>query len=213
MSTVSIPDTPSQALARSIMGKNFLGIEEVRAGYGFSHTDEQRQLLSEIPFSDETLQRYKDTHVLVAGAALSFNEMRKIVKTNFLRLDFGFYLDKSYPRRKVRVRWHLLRDWALLGSCDKTYKEQTALLKGEEVPFACEMIYLVFLYYRTYRENLLPNIHVCCADRESGKRVIVGKFMGGDELVVREWNGSKYPVRDIGLASSVLPDKSRTLPA
>jgi hypothetical protein len=53
-----IPDSDCQSRARAIMGKNFLGLEEVRRGFGLALPVEQ---LAEIPFSEETLQVRKDT--------------------------------------------------------------------------------------------------------------------------------------------------------
>lgn len=169
-----IPDSDSQSRARAIMGKNFLGLEEVRKGFGIALPVQQ---LAEIPFSEETLRQCKDTHVLVAGSALSVNEIRKLADDDFY--DTDWYRREAFANeKKVGVRWYLLRKEPVPESRSKTYDEQTALLtKEEEVPFACEMTYMVILYWLTHRERLLPDVYVRCQDKDSGGlRVYVGYF-------------------------------------
>src|SRR5690606_30146732 len=148
-----IPDSDCQAKARSIMGKNFLGLEEVRRGSGIALPVEQ---LAEIPFSEETLHACTDTHVLVAGSELSVNEVRTLADSDFY--DTDWYSREAFATtKKVRDRWYLLRKDPVPESRSKTYVQQTALLKEEEVPFACEVTYMVILYWLTHRERVLPD--------------------------------------------------------
>ncbi len=198
-----IPDSNCQAKARSIMGKNFLGLEEVRRGYNVALNPEQ---IAEIPFSEETLQARKDTHVLVAGAQLSMNEVRKFADSDFY--DTDWYNREAFANdKKVSVRWYLLRKEPVPESCSKTYGQQTALLKQEEVPFACEMTYMVILYWLTHRERLLPDVYVRCQDKSSdGDHVEVGFFRSDGLYVCHYWDDER--AGDLGLASSVPPRKS-----
>lgn len=198
-----IPDTDCQAKARAIMGKNFLGLEEVRRGYGIALDPEQ---LTEIPFSEETLQACKDTHVLVAGSALSVNEVRKLADSDFY--DTDWYKREPFANdKKVSVRWYLLRKEPVPESRNKTFAQQTALLKEEEVPFACEVTYMVILYWLTHRERLLPDVYVRCQDKDSdGRRVYVGVFDSDEFDVSGYWDDYRYD--GLGLASSVPPLKS-----
>jgi len=195
-----IPDSESQAKARAIMGKNFLGLEEVRRGYGVALPVEQ---LAEIPFSEETLQACKDTHVLVAGAQLSVNGIRFIASDFY---DTDWYNREPFANdNKVSVRWYLLRKEPVPESRSKTYDQQTALLKEEKVPFACEVTYMVILYWLTHRERLLPDVYVRCQDKDSdGDRVGVGVFGSGKFGVGGGWGDGRYD--SLGLASSREPD-------
>ena len=198
-----IPDSESQAKARSIMGKNFLGLEEVRRGYGIALPVEQ---LAEIPFDEETLQACKDTHVLVAGSALSVNEVRKLASDDFYDTDWH-NREPFATTKKVTVRWYLLRSAPVPESRNKTYDQQTALLKEEEVPFACEMTYMVILYWLTHRERLLSDVYVRCQDKDSGgSRVVVGNFGSVGFVVGNYWDDGRSAY--LGLASSVPPRKS-----
>jgi hypothetical protein len=199
-----IPDSESQSRARAIMGKNFLGLEEVRRGYAIALPVEQ---LAEIPFSEETLQACKDTHVLVAGSALSVNDVRKLADSDFYDTDW-YSREPFANEKKVSVRWYLLRKEPVPESLAKTYNEQIALLKDEEVPFACEITYIVILYWRTHRERLLPYVYVRCQDKGSdGRRVDVGNFTSGTFIVSHYWDGGCNAL--LGLASSVPPRPAR----
>ncbi|MDB4978532.1 MAG: hypothetical protein JWM56_718 [Candidatus Peribacteria bacterium] len=200
-----ILDTAVQSRARAIMGKNFLGLEEVRRGYGIALDSEP---LAEIPFSEETLQACKDTHVLVAGSALSVNEIRKIADSDFY--DTDWYKREPFANdKKVSVRWYLLRSAPVPESRNKTYDQQCSLLtKEEEVPFACEMTYMVILYWRVYCERLLPDVYVRCQDKDSiSYRIVVGNFDSGGFDVVRYWDDVRFDA--CGLASSVPPLPAR----
>ncbi|MGC3971620.1 MAG: hypothetical protein QM775_31030 [Pirellulales bacterium] len=201
-----IPDTPSQVRARHIMGRNFLGLEEVRRGYAIALPVDQ---LAEIPFSDETLQACKDTHVLVAGAPLSVNEIRTIATSDFSNTDW--YQREAFANdKKVGTQWHLLRRSPVSESCNKTYQEQTALLTPTEgVPFACEITYMVILYWRTHRERLLQGVYVNCQDLTSvGERANKLVCVGNLSAINLSVSSGNHRRSYLGLASSVLPDKS-----
>lgn len=198
------PWVESQKLARGIMGKNFLGREEVRRGYGIAFTDAQLDALGRIPYSEETLIASRDTHVLVAGAPLSLTEIRERAGGNFSAKDW--YTPEPFANEKqVGVRWHLLRKELVPGSLGKAYGEQCLLLtKEEEVPFACEMAYMVILYWLTHRERLLPDLYVRCRDQiAQGNSIDVGGFDARGFHIDSGWDGGRHNF--LGLASSVSP--------
>ncbi|MGC3971621.1 MAG: hypothetical protein QM775_31035 [Pirellulales bacterium] len=202
MPPVSIPDTPSQSHARAIMGKDFLGLQEVHAGFGITYTAEQRWQLTTIPFTEATLRERKNTHVLVAGAPLSVNEIRKLAADYFD--NSSWYNQEPFANhRKASVRWHLLRKEPVPDSCNRTYDDQVSLLQNEEVPYACEVSYMVILYWLIHRWRLLPNVYVRCRDEDSDSdHVDVGHFCSDGFIVGNYWNDRCNSC--IGLASSVL---------
>lgn len=93
-------------------------------------------------------------------------------------------------------------------SRSKTYDQQTTLLiKGEEVPFSCEMTDMVILYWLTHRDRLLPDVYVRCQDKVlDGRRVYVGDFGSDGFLVSGFWDDDRSHC--LGLASAVSPRKS-----
>ena len=196
-----------EVAAAEILGAgNMLGILDVERHYRRPYSEHELRALAAIPFSEETLRACKDTHVLVAGAPLSINQMRELADSIFCPGDWcnrePFANDK-----KVVVRWYLLRKEPVPESRSKTYGQQTALLKDEEVPFACEMTYLIILHWLTHRERLLPHVFVRCQDKESdGDRVDIGGF-GDVGFFLGCYPDSGHENR-LGLASSVLPRES-----
>jgi hypothetical protein len=199
----SVSDTPFQARARSIMGKNFLGIGEVMHHFGVKYTAKQIVQLAMIPFDEDMLCAYKDTHVLVAGAQLSVNDIHRIAASDFY--NALWYNRESFANdKKVSVRWYLLRKEPVPESLGRTYNEQVSVLKDDEVPFACEMTYMVILYWLTHRVRLLADVFVRCQDQESNDfRIIVGGFNSDGIAFDLYWDEACNDL--LGLASSVLP--------
>ena len=75
------------------------------------------------------------------------------------------------------------------------------------MPLACEITYMVILYWLTHRERLLPHVYVRCQDKDLvGSRVVVGHFGSGGFSVSGLWGVVR--LGDLGLASSVPPRKS-----
>jgi hypothetical protein len=193
----SIPDNAAQARARTIMGRNFLGLEDVHRGYGIVLPAKP---LAVIPFGEETLRQCKDTHVLVAGAALSLNEIRALVPDNLPVWNWP----SREPRDNARmcVRWYLLRTEPIPASRAKTYQKQCLLLTtNEEVPLACEMTYMVILYWLTHGVRLLPDAYVRCSDAPSDyHRIHLGDFGSNGLTVSYSWDGDCFDT--LGLASA-----------
>ena len=218
----SIPDTPSQAKARSIMRKNFLGLKEVQRGYGVAYTNVDRLLLAEVPYKEETLEAHKKTHVLFAGSALSVRDISTIAFDVFYESDLDE--DAGVSKKRVGIHWYLLRKQPVPNSYNKSPDEQLALLtKGEEVPFTCEETYMVILYWLTHRVRLLKKVYARCKDKNShGFPLCVGYFDSdgyeiNDHAYVGDFNADSFglsglvdfatnPDHPVGLASSLLPD-------
>lgn len=74
-----VRETPEQMLARTGMGRNFVGIQEAEKVFG-QFTHEQKQVFANIPFSERTLCECSETHILVPDIGLSVFEMRDKVE-------------------------------------------------------------------------------------------------------------------------------------
>lgn len=163
--------------AKEIMGNNFLGPKEVvkhlipwfkkpvfwlTKGLTLKWAWEIIQFIfgvnpwwiGKIPFSKDTLEECKDTHILVAGYPFSLWDIRK--KVSRFRKDSWYNNEDFAKKEKVKLRWYLVRKDAVPNSFYKNYAEQLALLDegNEEVPKACEMAYMVILYYLVTQERL-----------------------------------------------------------
>jgi hypothetical protein len=194
-------DNSIQARARGIMGDNYLGPEEVRQGYGVIYADDEVAALGEIPFPVKTLQACNKTHVLVAGSPLTINDIHSKADDAFGRIEWN-RREPFAKNQRVRIGWYLLRRDAVSGSTNKTYPDQATLLTNEEeVPHACEVVYMAALYYLTWRKRLLLDSDVVCCDKDSKHHhVAVGSYRG--RLNVHHgWMGITS-LNHLGLASS-----------
>ena len=108
------PRTAEQQRAREIMGKNFLGIEEVSEHYGIVFGNEQLARMSRIPFLGATLEACKDTHMLVAGFPMTILEIRaktsKNSKTFYSQGNTWYDKQVFAANERVRLRWYLIRN-------------------------------------------------------------------------------------------------------
>jgi len=193
--------TTSQKRAREIMGKNFFGVEEAIQYFGVNPTYTQTLVLSEIPFSEEVLQKAKDTHVLVAVFPLSVLEIRGKVDSK-LFYDQSWYNKESFAKERGEASWQLVRKTPVDNSTSKNWQEQLTLINEEdEVPTAQVMVYTIIGHYLATGERLFEHIYVRTSSVVSdGYRVRVGLF-GSDGLFVhRYW--VDYRLDYLGVSSA-----------
>lgn len=193
-----------QKRAREIMGSNFLGVEDVIKHFGVSFSDDEVAQLREIPFTEAQLRECKDTHVLFPGYTLTILDIRsRVPKELFYSHDGAWYTDQKFAtEERVGLRWYLIRKDIVKNSTSKTYQEQIALLPAnEEAPRACEVIYMIMLYFLAYQKRLFEKVYARCSDlSSSGRRVDVGCF-DSEGLYVGSWaDDDRYGF--VGLAAS-----------
>ncbi len=178
-----------ERLARLIMGKSFLGIEEVSRHFGVSFTQKQIRELARIPFTEAELEAVKDTHVLVACCPMSILEICEVAPQLFWQGKNAWYNSQNFADEKVKPGWLLIRKDIVPRSADKTWHEQRAMpAEDEEIPRACELTYSLILYALENGERLLPNVYartatVCSAIHSGGAHVGIGGF-GADGLSI-----------------------------
>jgi len=195
--------TTSQKRAREIMGKNMFGVEEAIQYFGVNPTRQQTLALSEIPFSEEVLQKAKDTHVLVAVFPLSILEVRgKVERKLFFSHEDAWYNKQSFAKERGEISWQLVRKTPVDNSTSKNWEEQLALVSEEdEVPTAQVMVYTIIGHYLATGERLFEHVYVRTSSVDSdGRRVRVGYFDSGGLLVRSGWDGGRDDV--IGVSSA-----------
>ena len=171
--------TTSQKRACEIMGRNMFGVEEAIRHFGVTPSRQQIAGLSEIPFSEATLEQCKETHVLVAVFPLSILEIRgKVAQGQRLFYDQDWYNKQAFAKEKGETEWKLVRKTPVENSTIKTWPEQQALLaNNEETPTARVMVYTIIGHFLATGERLFEKIYVRCSDVGSvGSRVRVGSF-------------------------------------
>ena len=182
--------TTSQKRVREIMGRNFFGVEEAIRHFGVNPTRQQAVALSEIPFSEATLEACKDTHILVAVFPLSILEIRG-KSTLFYNQDW--YEKEPFARDRGDAEWRLIRKTPVENSTNKTWQEQQTLLaENEETPTARLVIYTITGHFLATGERLFEKLYVRSSDVASGgDRVRVGRFDSDGLGIGHYWDGDR----------------------
>ena len=195
--------TTNHKRAQEIMGRNYFGIEEAIRHFGVNPSRQQLAALSEVPFTEATLEECKNTHILVAVFPLSILEIRgKVPGSQRLFYNQDWYNRESFAKNRGKTEWHLVRKTPVDNSTSKTWNEQQALLaKNDEAPTARVMVYTIIGHYLATGERLFEQIYVRCSDVDSrGARVYVGGFVSHGLYVNYYWYDHRYDF--IGVASA-----------
>ena len=192
----------SQKRSREIMGTNMFGIEDAIKHFGVNPSKAQLAALSEVPFSEETLEACKATHVLVAFFPMSTLDIRAAHKDQNLFYNQDWYNKQAFAKDKGEIGWHLIRKTPVPESLNKTWDDQQKLIgKDDETPKAVVMVYTIIGHYKAMGERLFEKVWVRCSDLGSdGHRVLVGSFdaegLGASSL----WDYNRHG--HLGLASA-----------
>jgi hypothetical protein len=179
MITLSLEVSPGRA--RRIMGRNYFGIEEAVRHFGAKPSAQDIATLSEIPFTEETLTKCKDSHILVAALPVSIDDIYAKVGEQFFCKGTYCFGGNTVMADRGQASWQLVRK-ALRPEWDwKTLEEQQALLpKGEQTAPTRTMVYTMVGHCLATGERLFPLQRVRCADlRLSVERWRVGFFANG----------------------------------
>ena len=195
-------ESDEHAAARTIMGSRFLGIPEVQWHFG-ALSKQQIDALANIPFSSETLEACKNTHILVADIGISLLDVRtKAPQGLFYSYEDAWYNTHAFATSTEQVCWRLIRISPVEGSFSKNWTEQQELLsEHDEVPSARAMCYLIILNHLVTGERLFETVYVRTSSVDGdGDHVLVGDFDGGG-LYVDYWGG-RVRFSGLGVCSS-----------
>ncbi|HEY4493272.1 MAG TPA: hypothetical protein VJB98_01495 [Candidatus Paceibacterota bacterium] len=199
---------PDYALARTILGKDFVSPEEVMATRkSVAYSEAQIAELGRTLPSQEILEWYRDHGYALVPApstAQSLAEHHVLTPTDF-REGNTWFLDPSQKfshTDKTSPGWLAIKRTIVESSTSKTSDEQQLLLLNvERVPNAAELHWFITVYHEVRNQWLFPNIHArtSSVDRD-GAHVFVGGS-GGRGPYVDGWYDLERGGR-IGLAAS-----------
>ena len=162
--TETVTLTTSPVRARTIMGKNFFGIEEVLQHFGSKPMVPIKLMLAtlaSIPFSPYVLEQTRETHILVLRPPLSLVDLRNMFPDFFWRnvngqVPIDSYIDYGFAKNRGSIGWHLVRKTPVEPSGGESVDQARRLVHGyEQVPPARVMMYMLFAYHLATREYLL----------------------------------------------------------
>ncbi|HQJ28849.1 MAG TPA: hypothetical protein PLG39_05850 [Methanotrichaceae archaeon] len=182
------------------MGKNFFGIEDGIKFFGFNPTRQQLSTLSDIPFSQDILDKSKDSHILVAVFPLSILEIRDRVDNRlFYNHEGAWYNEQAFAKARGEVSWHLVRKTQADGLTSNNWQEQLALFgKNDEVPTAQVMVYTAIGYFLKTGERLVERKYARTSSVDSGGNCVYVGEVGLDGLGISDyWDAVRYDNEDL----------------
>jgi hypothetical protein len=199
---------PDYALAKSILGGDFITPEEIMAKRPVKYTDEQILALSaQLPSEKHLRWMKKNGYALVAAPpqTCSLLDVRLLNSTLFYSKEGGWYADNAqkFAREdKTSFGWIAIRKKPVNGSTNKNWGEQNNLLADTEVvPNAGEFAWFVTTFYEVRGVRLFKDVYVRVSSVDSGGRRVHLGFFDADGLDVNDyWDGSRFS--DLGLSAS-----------
>jgi len=170
--------------AKSIMGKNFIGPEELSAigEMKFAIPD----TVSTIPFSKDELEKKQADYILILGVSkfvdgqdVTIRNFRKIFRKNpdvsepcFYNQDW--YDNEDFVDVPMKDSWYLIRKTVYEDSRAKPPQE---LIQKYTFPSAISCVYAFFTAWLTLDIKLWYHDFVWCSDTDhNGDRIYVGKY-------------------------------------
>ena len=198
--------------AYEIMGENVLGIKRVIKHFHVTYTNHELRGLALVPFSEETLERCKNTHLLIAGYPMSISQIFKRIPENFRNMFFEktpVYTHETFiTHKKVDLRWYLIRKEIFMNESRLTFPQQQVKFKvlfpSEEITRACELVYAMALHLLVKKTSLLKDGYARCGDLDKWESRVV---IASDFQVT--YACDSVAATSIGIATSVIPDSRR----
>lgn len=194
--------------AHDIMGENYFGVEHAIKYFGAVVSLEEQYFFGTVPYSEETLFGYRDTHILVAVLPMSILEIRHKAGNCYLNIDPGLQTD-AFANEKGKAQWRLVRKSLFPFSNNKSWHEQYGLLiKKDETSTVQVMVYTILGYFFKTGERIFDSHDVRCSDVDStGNHVAIGNFRGAGGLSVhRRWDDNRTE-SSLGVASARRSDR------
>ncbi|MEK7164990.1 MAG: YdcF family protein [Patescibacteria group bacterium] len=173
------------AIAKKIMGKNFIGPDELKAisaKLGIAVPVKSR--IPRIPFTEEVLKKNRHNAVLILGAKLTINDLRARFGINpkykpcFYNQDW--YLKEDFAaKRSLRAQWYLVSKNITSGTRGQDPGQiKKSLTRIYNFPSAVLAAFTFFAYYfHTKGEILWPHDFIWCSDKDkNGDQIYVGCY-------------------------------------
>ncbi|OGZ62609.1 MAG: hypothetical protein A2639_02605 [Candidatus Staskawiczbacteria bacterium RIFCSPHIGHO2_01_FULL_34_27] len=176
--------------AQKIMGKNFIGPEELVKISQFLKIAIPKGFPN-VPFEKSFLKKIKKDYILILGIskdkngkALTINRMREIFGTDPKKSEPCFYNQDWYLKEKFADKETLDFNWYLISKKveDKTRsKDPNTIIKNlnnkQSLPSAVLSAFTFFTYYLLKRGILWEKDFIWCKDQDAnGDRIYVGRY-------------------------------------
>lgn len=182
-------------IAKKIMGKNFIGADElsrVSSWLGIIDPIKKGLKIPAICFTEQCLRQNRKDCVLILGMSTDKND--KKLTLNTLRVHFGwdpkkvepcFYNQDWYLKEAFADKAHLKFQWYLVSKKVKVATRgqnpdsiKRSIKRGYAFPSAVLVAFTFFAYYfHTKGEILWKHDFIWCSDKDkNGDRIYVGRY-------------------------------------
>jgi len=181
------------AKAKKIMGKNFIGPEELGAissKLGIANLNKKK--IPEIKFSEQRLKKISKDYILILGAPNAKDCSR--LTLNRMRSHFGWDPEKSEPcfynqdwyskekfanKTNLKFQWYLVRKRVVEQTRGKNPKDiKKKLLANMDFPSAILTAYTFFAYYFLNNKMLWKHDFIWCSDKDkNGDQIYAGRYI------------------------------------
>lgn len=181
--------------ARDIMGRNFFGIEEAIKYFKIHPTKAERAALSRIPFTMETLEACRHTHILVAVFPLSIMQIRGMYPNLFRTAKKQFlYEKKKFAKDAGEIaEWCLIKIAPTFGAMfNKPEMQRAALGKTNIIPSVRAMVYTIIGRYLAEQKYIFSTGNILFSDKsKTDRRVVIG--FNGAKMSIYYYYGAYRP--------------------
>ena len=190
--------------AQAVMAEGFIGPRayELYFKTDLSYGEEESSI---VPYNVETLQKYRQTHLLIYLPQISIMDIWEKQPGLFYYHEKPWYSEEKFANLKQENGWWLVRKDPVPDSFSKTWFEQLELLEPDEiVPPATLLVHTLILHWMERGEKLFGEAYGRCRDLDlGGRRVRVGWF--NDSGLHIDAGSNKYSHNSFGLASVLQP--------
>lgn len=180
--------------AREMLGKNFIGVEEIIKVAEWTNLPKKQEeygIIPPIPYGTDFLKTLQGDYILILG--FPFDENRALLTLNALRDFYGvdpaikepcfynqdWYLKEDFAgKTTLELKWYLIRKKVIEDTRGKRPEEITETLEKEQgFPSAILTAYTFFLYYLLNKERLWETDFLWCSDKDgNGDRIYTGRY-------------------------------------
>lgn len=193
----------TRQIAREIMGANCIDIDDVVNGLGLILPTSLHAIFESVPWTRETLESVKETHVLVAVLPFSIMDMWRMLRDELFCDCQGeeWFAGKRYAELREAPTWHLVRKDAVPNSASRSWAEQQALLGEEEmVPSARVIVSTVVSSCLSDKEAPFQDVYVRCSDENGEGRHVSVAVLHSMQIHTEHWSDD-IRASDVALAS------------
>ena len=197
--------------AKKIMGKNFIGPDELKKiSLKFKIADpfKIKSKIPDISFTASSLRKISKDYILILGISkdgkggkLTINKMRSIFGWNSEKSEPCFYNQDWYLKEKfanneiLDFKWYLIKKNVNKNSRKKRPDEILKLLKKQEnFPSAILTAFTFFAYYfHTNGKIIWKNDFIWCSDKDkNGDIIYVGRYNDSKKINKNGFNVHRH---------------------